>query len=436
MTSRYEAARAVIVGRLVSSAGGASVQQLSEWGADKRLIQKMCADGTLRRVKRGYYTLGGVASDDHWQRLRSEHLRLVAAMTNDHTVAGFRSAALAFGLPVSDIPDEPEVIRPPTMSSLGRTRTLRRPLDDGEITSVRAVPVTTIERTAVDVALDLPTPQALITLDAALRRGASRTLLLHNLSSLGSVRGCRTARQTIAWADPHSESALESRGRGELLIRGVPPPWCNVSFRMGDTEFRVDKWWPVIALVGEADGAVKYRGATNRPFALGEKRRQDWFEDVLGARRYSVSSTARFGSHQRPSSTGGREGRNERPRNYGYRLTGLRSFNDHHRAQARHGTGCSAEMGLRDTNQPDSGSDCPSGPSRRHPTSVASVRREARRSGRTRQRPAGRGRPGARPGSGVRAPRRSRPRSDACARRELRPRPRWSARRPLHDSSA
>ena len=213
VTSMYETFRAVIVGRLISSAGGASVQQLSQWGADKRLIQRMCADGTLRRVKRGYHTLGGVASNDHWQRLRSEHLRTVAAMTNSHTVASFRSAALAFGLPVSEIPDQPEVIRPPTMSSLRGTRTLRRSLDDVEITSVRGVPVTTIERTALDVALDLPTPQALITLDAALRRGVSRTLLLQNLSSLGSVQGCRTARKTISWADPHSESALESRGR-------------------------------------------------------------------------------------------------------------------------------------------------------------------------------------------------------------------------------
>ncbi|MFL6181375.1 MAG: hypothetical protein ACJ73J_03635 [Actinomycetes bacterium] len=282
MPSRYEGVRSDIVGRLVARGGGATVQQLSEWGAEKRFITKMCADGTLLRVKRGYYALNGVVSSDHWQRLRSEHLRRVAAVTDGSTVAGFRSAALALGLPVSEIPDEPEVIRPPAMSSLLRTRTLRRSLTDEAVTSVNGVPVTSLARTAVDVALDLPTPEALITVDAALRLGASKTLMLQTLSSLGSVRRSRTAKQTIGWADPCSESALESRGRGELLIRGAPRPMCNVSFRMDGTEFRVDKWWSVIGLVGEADGAVKYKGALNARSLWGEKRRQDWFEEVVG----------------------------------------------------------------------------------------------------------------------------------------------------------
>ena len=283
MTSRFDARRNEVLGHLVACGGGATSQQLAEWGADKRLITKMCADGTLLRLKRGFYALGGViASDDPWQRLRSEHLRLVAALTDGDTVGGFRSGALALSLPVSQIPEYPEVIRPPTMSSLRGTRTLRRRLSPEDTTVVRGVLVTSLERTSVDVALDLPTPQALITVDAALRRGASRAVMLKTLTSMGSTRGCRTAKQTIDWADPHSESPLESRGRGVLLVRGAPRPICNVSFRIDDTEFRVDKWWPDIPLVGEADGASKYNDADNRRSLWEEKLRQEWLEDVLG----------------------------------------------------------------------------------------------------------------------------------------------------------
>ena len=48
------------------------------------------------------------------------------------------------------------------------------------------------------------------------------------------------------------------------------------------TEFRVDKWWPGIPLVGEADGALKYSGDKDVGALWQEKLRQEWFEDVLG----------------------------------------------------------------------------------------------------------------------------------------------------------
>jgi hypothetical protein len=102
------------------------------------------------------------------------------------------------------------------------------------------------------------------------------------LTSMGSTRGCRDAFRAIEWADAYSESALESAGRGELLIRGAPAPWCNVSFRIGDIEFRVDLWWPHIPLIGEADGAIKYDDTGNRRSLWEEKLRQEWFEDALG----------------------------------------------------------------------------------------------------------------------------------------------------------
>ena len=132
---------------------------------------------------------------------------------------------------------------------------------------------------------------------------------------------------------------------------------------MGNTEFRVDKWWPVIALVGEADSAVKYRGYFNSRSLWAEKRRQDWFEDVLGLPVFRfVDSEVRL----TPEAFLERWTRkpNERPRNFGYHLTALRSFNDHRPARAGHGNGCGTEMVLRGRNLPDSGQICASGQSR------------------------------------------------------------------------
>jgi hypothetical protein len=148
---------------------------------------------------------------------------------------------------------------------------------------VNGVPVTNLERTAVDIALDLPTPEALITVDAALRRGADPSLMAAILADLGPVPGCHRARQTLSWGDAHSESPLESRGRGELLLQRVPRPWSNVTFRFEGVEVRPDHWWDELGIAGEADGRGKY----DRPMATAdpiwtEKLRQEWLEEALG----------------------------------------------------------------------------------------------------------------------------------------------------------
>ncbi|HEX5016127.1 MAG TPA: type IV toxin-antitoxin system AbiEi family antitoxin domain-containing protein, partial [Actinomycetes bacterium] len=283
MSHRYVEVRERVMQLLLSTGGGAATETLLALGADKRDLTRMCEEGVLTRVTRGLYALDHAAGDDLWQQQRSEHLRHATAICDAGvaTVA-LRSAALARTLPVSRIPDRPEVMRPPGSAVLLGARTLRRALAPSDVQLVRGVPVTSIARTAVDVALDLPTPEALITVDAALRRGATEGAMSAILTSLGGVRGCRAARLTLELADPHAESALESRGRGELLVRGAPRPLCNVSFRIGETEFRVDHWWPEIPLVGEADGVLKYSGDQLREALWQEKLRQEWFEDTLG----------------------------------------------------------------------------------------------------------------------------------------------------------
>jgi hypothetical protein len=152
-------------------------------------------------------------------------------------------------------------------------------LSGEDIEQYRGIWVTSLIRTSVDIALDLPEPESLITLDAALGRGAARSKLLAALGSRGSVRHLHRARRAIEWADRYSESPLESRCRGELLIDGVPRPECNLPLRLGEREIRPDLLWRDLGIVVEVDGRGKYDASD----ALWrEKRRQDWMESVPG----------------------------------------------------------------------------------------------------------------------------------------------------------
>lgn len=272
------------VQQLMVVGGGAPRAQLERWGVDRAALNRMLRRGMVHRQGRGYYVLPwSGATDDRWQRQRSEHLRAVSAMVANGKEAGLRSAALAWGPPVSQVPPRPEILRPPHAAALKGARVIRRSLDPQLIVMVNQVPVTNLERTAVDIAIDLPTPEALITVDAALRRGADRSVMLAILEAMGPVPGCREARRTLDWADGHSESPLESRGRGELMLQGVPRPWSNVSLRLGQVEVRPDHWWDGLGIAGEADGRGKHDGPTAPADSVWtEKLRQEWLEEELG----------------------------------------------------------------------------------------------------------------------------------------------------------
>ena len=269
--------------RIFDLGGGATTGQLHAWGLSTGKLERLVRDGQLVRVARGCYRLPSAAGEDFWAKLRSDHLKSLAAQITVDAAAGLRTGAMVWGPPVSDIPAHPEVIRPPRSHRPRGLRTVCTALSTEDVVTVNGIAVTSIERTAVDVAVDLPIPQALVTLDAALRRGARRDLMLAILQRRGRVAGASKARQAIGWADPFAESAVESRGRGELLVRGVPRPECNLTFKFQGEVFRPDDYWKGLGLTGEADGRGKYDRERWVEDPLWEERvRHQWFEDELG----------------------------------------------------------------------------------------------------------------------------------------------------------
>lgn len=223
------------------------------------------------------------SSTEYWTALRTKRLSALAAVLTPDAAAGLRTAALLWGLPVSEIPALPEVVRPPHAARRKGTRTMCTRLDAGDVESAGGIRVTGLVRTCVDLAIDLPAHESLITLDAALRRGVDPVALLDALDHRGPVANVHRARQSLAWADPFAESPVESRGRGTLLTRGIPRPECNLTFSFQGETFRPDDWWVGTGLIGEADGRVKYRLTDSGEDPLWrEKLRQQWFEAELG----------------------------------------------------------------------------------------------------------------------------------------------------------
>ncbi|MDL9945155.1 hypothetical protein QSJ19_06035 [Gordonia sp. ABSL11-1] len=152
-------------------------------------------------------------------------------------------------------------------------------LDDADLTVIDGIPVTSIERTAADIACSGGFAPALAVMDSALRRGADRDVIGEYLD--GHKRGVAQARRALAHADAGSENAGESWGRAQIICAGLPIPRLQHEFRdaRGTLIARTDYDW-IGKLVAEFDGMAKYQkhlrpGETPFDVMRREKERED-----------------------------------------------------------------------------------------------------------------------------------------------------------------
>ena len=75
-------------------------------------------------------------------------------------------------------------------------------------------------------------------------------------------RGIRHVNAALAFFDPRLETALEAISWSHMCRSGLPLPrlqhWVTGA---SGKRYRVDFFWPEFRLIGEADGAMKYRSA-------------------------------------------------------------------------------------------------------------------------------------------------------------------------------
>ncbi|MFN8157283.1 MAG: hypothetical protein U0R68_07690 [Candidatus Nanopelagicales bacterium] len=254
-------------------------------------------DAAVRRgllVSPKYGLLQAADGPDASSRLRepgpdpdAEHLAQIRATlvsVRDEVLVAGDSAAIVQGIarPSPVAPPEVLLIRPDG-SGYGGSSTRRRgsPVPDSQRVIVDGIPVTSVERTAVDVARGRHLPAALISLDSAARiivareTGATGNRLrecvliddLHELArtrlheALLSIRGWKgtvRVRDALAHMHPASESAHESRSRGWFVEAGLGPLNPGTPIPCGGSTYWADFCDIERRVIGEADGWSKY----------------------------------------------------------------------------------------------------------------------------------------------------------------------------------
>lgn len=172
-----------------------------------------------------------------------------------------------------------------------------------EFECIQGIRVTSLARTVVDIARSLPFGVAVTMTDAALRCSAhpapgappvslSQQSLLDELQFIPMRHGTAKARAVIEFASGLADRPGESMSRVSMRRARIPAPELQVRLRgaSGKTYF-VDFFWREADIIGEFDGAAKYRdpeflrGRTPHAALLDEK----WREDDLRAAGHGMS---------------------------------------------------------------------------------------------------------------------------------------------------
>ena len=147
--------------------------------------------------------------------------------------------------------------------------------------------MTSLARTAVDVARRADFRGGVVTAVAALRTGLEREQLIAVAGACRGWPGGTRAVRAAAFADGRAETPLESITRVAYDLEGLPPPETQVEVRAPDGRLvgLVDFLWRAHRTVGEADGMLKYddSGALRR-----EKLRE---QDIRGCGLEVVRNT-------------------------------------------------------------------------------------------------------------------------------------------------
>ncbi|MCE1175017.1 MAG: hypothetical protein LWW77_10475 [Propionibacteriales bacterium] len=257
-----------------------------------RMIRTQVAAGHLWRIRAGVFIAADAAADRLWLAARAEQARHPTAVISHAAAATYWRLPKPSG---GDWQEDPVILTVAAGSRSHRpgVRYRQAPLPPAEVTRDPAgYRITTAARTAVDLAAGLPLPQALVLLDAALRRtcegfvtcprredyrrGGYVRQARQQLRQAAESTRCRSLDEAIRLADPSRESAIESLSAGYFEGAGLPRPLFQEPVRTRFGTFFPDCLWPEQRLIGEADGAVKYAAKTA---LVEEKQREQVLRD-------------------------------------------------------------------------------------------------------------------------------------------------------------
>lgn len=256
-------------------------RDLESLGWSTATIRRAEHSGQLHRLRRGAWTMAKPSSE----RARHQALaRAALACCKPGGVLSHVSAAAFWGLP---LPAGRLSCAWLTHDGLGggQIRTdvhvLHAPLDPDEVIELDGVPVTSLARTAIDLARSNTFVFGVMAADAALRLGCRPTDLTQALDRARRWPGNARARRVAGFADGGAESPYESWVRVLLHEMGLPAAIAQyrVLDEAGIEVARVDLAIPELRLVVEYDGEGKYGellapGTTPQQAFLAEKERE------------------------------------------------------------------------------------------------------------------------------------------------------------------
>lgn len=269
------------------------VSELRQFDLDGRPLRRAALRWDAVRIHRGAYLPAKVwHSLDRTEQYRHQVIAATGA-SRTHPTLSHRSAAVVWGIPlIGPLPKLVDVLASDSAGSRteGSFRRHGTRFLDSDIEMVGGVPVTSLRRTVIDLALVLPFPAVVAALDWAIRPGTAESPkpsitipeLYDAVAVLEVLRGHRRVSRAIQFGDGRSGSPGESLSRALIHEFGFPAPVLQQRFddRHGLIGF-ADFWWPQFRLIGEFDGLLKYtRGAFGTTLSISdivvaEKKRED-----------------------------------------------------------------------------------------------------------------------------------------------------------------
>ena len=262
-------------------AGVFTLAEALDAGWTPKRLRTAVRQGLLDRIRPGVFRGGHDIPNDAYAGARDALLAagIATVLMNPGAIVSHSTAAVAHGLPVWRLPDQPCVTVPPRFTGEISAAHLHRATTPVDHIAAAGIPATGIERTVIDVGREHGALAALVVADAALHlRLTTIELLREQLADCRGWPGVRAAREAIGLADARSESPLETASRYKLKDR-FPKPELQASIYTVDGRFlgRSDFLWDELGLVGEADGQEKFDRGLVSPYE--EHRRQGLFEE-------------------------------------------------------------------------------------------------------------------------------------------------------------
>lgn len=204
------------------------------------------------RLSRGQYVSARLCND-----IRLHLEAVVSRLPSRYAFSG-RTAAWLHGLDMAPCnPVEVTVGRETPIRARAGIRLRRAALPDCEVVTIGGFRATSAMRTVCDLGSGADLSESVVAIDMAVRvRLVELSELVNHVTTHAGAKGNKRLRRACAFADPRSESPMETRVRIELVKARLPQPGVQVDLRDGNGNFlgRADLYFPDRRLVIEFDG--------------------------------------------------------------------------------------------------------------------------------------------------------------------------------------